>query len=231
MTITTSSDLFKLDSAPYVEDTLMSEEDYYMDNVDLKVPRTPLVTIDQGDIINVTLKQYEIQNEIFELPPRYIPEDMIGKGSYGMVISARDTKTNQRVAIKKCGKVFPSGSVEKLLEESRGIPQAKSTLLKQTLIPRRILREMKIMCHLNHPNIVNLKALIPPRSYTGFKDVYFITELMEADLRDFLVTGQKLSDRHVQYLMYQMLAAIAHVHSSNILHRDLKPEVSFYRTC
>jgi serine/threonine protein kinase len=47
---------------------------------------------------------------------------------------------------------------------------------------------------------------------------------MEADLRDFLVTDQKLSDRHVQYLMFQILSALAYVHSADILHRDIKPE-------
>jgi len=47
---------------------------------------------------------------------------------------------------------------------------------------------------------------------------------MEADLRDFLVTEQKLSERHVQYLMFQMLSAVCYMHSADILHRDLKPE-------
>jgi serine/threonine protein kinase len=224
MTLSPRQELSKLDSTKYVEETLKDDEG--LSTIDLKerLPRTPLVTVNERDIININLAHYEIQNEVFEIPPRYLIEDVIGKGAYGMVVSCKDTKTNQRVAIKKCGKVFPTGAAERILEESRDIPQSKMQLLRQTLIPKRILREMKIMCHLNHPNIVNMKALIPPRSYATFKDVYFVQDLMEADLRDFLVTGQKLSDKHVQYLMYQMLSAMSHVHSSNILHRDLKPE-------
>lgn len=221
MTDTAKTDLFKLDSTTCLDDSDLGE----LSPMNLKpiVPRTPMLTVDERDIINVQLASHQIQRELFEIPPRYLPEEVIGKGSYGMVISALDTKTGQRVAIKKCSKVFPIGHAERLLLEMRSLPLSRSHVTRQTLIPRRILREMKIMAHLNHPNIVNLKVLIPPRSYAEFKDVYFVTDLMEADLRDFLVTGQKLSDRHVQYLMYQMLSAISHVHSSNILHRDLKP--------
>ncbi|KAL0490292.1 mitogen-activated protein kinase [Acrasis kona] len=192
--------------------------------IELGKPKTPGLQMDDQQIINVKLNRYQIQKEVFEITERYVPEEVIGKGSYGMVISALDTKTNEKVAIKKCGKVFPVGVAELMLLESRNVKQTKTQLLKQTLIPKRILRELKIMCHLNHPNIISLKAIIPPQSYAEFKDVYVVTELMEADLRDFLVTGQKLSDRHVQYLMYQMLSAMSYIHSCNILHRDLKPE-------
>jgi serine/threonine protein kinase len=56
------------------------------------------------------------------------------------------------------------------------------------------------------------------------QDVYFITDLMEADLRDLILTQQKLSDRHVQFLMFQLVSALSYTHAANILHRDLKPE-------
>jgi serine/threonine protein kinase len=51
---------------------------------------------------------------------------------------------------------------------------------------------------------------------------------MEADLRDLLIQDHALSDRQVQYIMYQILLALAYIHSADVLHRDLKPEVSSY---
>jgi mitogen-activated protein kinase 1/3 len=42
---------------------------------------------------------------------------------------------------------------------------------------------------------------------------------MDADLRDFLVTGQQLSDKHVQYIMFQLLSGVAYMHSAGIVHR------------
>jgi mitogen-activated protein kinase 1/3 len=47
---------------------------------------------------------------------------------------------------------------------------------------------------------------------------------MEADLRDLLIQDHVLSDRQVQYIMYQILLAVAYIHSADVLHRDLKPE-------
>jgi mitogen-activated protein kinase 1/3 len=185
---------------------------------------SPQLTIDKQERIDVQLVPKIIQNETFFIQDRYIIQEVVGRGSYGMVVSGFDSNTQTTVAIKKCSKVFPTGQAEEILRQNSDQKMSKSALLRQTLIPKRILREMKILTHLNHPNIINLKAIVPPPSYSEFRDVYFITELMEADLRDFLVTEQKLSDRHVQYLMYQILSAVAYMHSANILHRDLKPE-------
>ncbi|KAL0487628.1 mitogen-activated protein kinase [Acrasis kona] len=187
--------------------------------------KSPTLSVDEQDqIINLDLVPKIIQNETFFIQERYNIQEVIGRGSYGMVVSCFDVNTQTTVAIKKCAKVFPTGKEEEMLMQNRNQKMSKNALLRQTLIPKRILREMKILTHLNHPNIINLKSIIPPPSYGEFRDVYFITELMEADLRDFLVTEQKLSNRHVQYLMFQILSAIAYMHSADILHRDLKPE-------
>jgi mitogen-activated protein kinase 1/3 len=91
---------------------------------------------------------------------------------------------------------------------------------------KRIVRELKILNHLNHPNIVTLRECILPQNYESFSDVYFVTDLMEADLRDILESNQELSELHVQYFMYQILLAVSYMHSADVLHRDLKPEVS-----
>ena len=44
---------------------------------------------------------------------------------------------------------------------------------------------------------------------------------METDLRQIIKSDQQLTDQHVQYFLYQILRAVKHMHSSNILHRDL----------
>ena len=59
---------------------------------------------------------------------RYILKEVIGKGSYGVVCSAVDTKTNEKVAIKKINNVFDHVSDA-----------------------TRILREIKLLRLLRHP--------------------------------------------------------------------------------
>lgn len=54
--------------------------------------------------------------------------------------------------------------------------------------------------------------------------VYMVTDLMQSDLSDVLQSSaHHLSERHTKYLMYQMLSALAYMHSQDIIHRDLKP--------
>ncbi len=86
------------------------------------------------------------------------------------------------------------------------------------------MRELKILIHLQHSNIVGLVDVVEPESYDQFGDVYFVTELMEADLRDILDSDQELSEEHIQYFMFQLLMGVNCMHSANVLHRDLKPE-------
>ena len=101
----------------------------------------------------------------------------------------------------------------------KNIPKAFDDLIDA----KRILREIRLMKHLHHPNLVNLVDLIRPISLKNFEDVYIVTDLMETDLHRVIHSNQNLSDDHVQFFLYQMLVALKYVHSAEVLHRDLKP--------
>ena len=51
------------------------------------------------------MKKLEISGINFDLPERYEPIKLIGKGTYGAVISAIDNLNKEKVAIKKLGKI------------------------------------------------------------------------------------------------------------------------------
>lgn len=114
-----------------------------------------------------------------------------------------------------------SGSVTTIAIDPSHIAFKGGSLTAQ----KRILRELRILMHLRgHPNLIHLHDIILPKSYELFGDVYYVTDLMDTDLKCVLGSPQELSDKHVQWLMYQLLLGVLYYQSANILHRDLKPE-------
>ncbi|XP_060172690.1 mitogen-activated protein kinase 9-like [Lycium barbarum] len=132
---------------------------------------------------------------------RYQVQEVIGKGSYGVVGSAVDTHTGEKVAIKKINDVFDHVSDA-----------------------TRILREIKLLRLLRHPDIVEIKHIMLPPSRREFKDIYVVFELMESDLHQVIKANNDLTHEHYQFFLYQLLRGLKYIHTANIFHRDLKPK-------
>ncbi|XP_017247931.1 mitogen-activated protein kinase 15 isoform X2 [Daucus carota subsp. sativus] len=132
---------------------------------------------------------------------RYRILEVIGKGSYGVVCSAIDTHTGEKVAIKKIYNIF-----EHLSDAAR------------------ILREIKLLRLLRHPDIVEIRHIMLPPSRKDFKDIYVVFELMESDLHQVIKANDDLTKEHYQFFLYQLLRALKYIHTANVYHRDLKPK-------
>lgn len=141
-----------------------------------------------------------IANEEFSLDPRYKPMKKLGSGAFGVVCAAMDEKTGKKVAIKKIRDVF------------HNLTDAK-----------RILREVKLLQHMDHPNIIKLNDIINPIKLEDFEHLYLVTEYMQSDLHRIIYSENVLTEEHMAYIMFQILCGLKYLHSANVMHRDLKP--------
>ncbi|KAI9203054.1 kinase-like domain-containing protein [Polychytrium aggregatum] len=137
-----------------------------------------------------------------EIKPRYIGNynilKTLGEGSFAKVKLAVHRLTNQQVAIKIMDK-------EKLPDEYS---------------LRNIHREAQIMRMLNHVNIIQLYEVMETR-----KELFLVLEYAQGgEVLDYIVAHGRLKEPEARKFVTQIISALEHCHSLNIVHRDLKAE-------
>ena len=165
----------------------------------IETPRSPDPTAETPRPVGGNFAKDTTFEKWADITDRYHLERILGSGSYGEVASAIDRKTGERTAVKRIHHLF---DVE--------------------MDTKRIVREIHLLRHLKHDNIVKLLDVITPRD-KDFNELYLVFEFVETDLHKLISTPQYLSIDHVKYLLYQLLCALKYMHSASVIHRDIKP--------
>ena len=147
---------------------------------------------------------YRINDEEFKVWEYYKPTKVIGFGAYGVVIEAIDTRNNKKIAIKK-----------------------NKNIMAHSMDRKRIYRELRLLQHFDHRNIIHLLDIIPPSSKErdNFNEIYVVMARLKGTLKNLIIQKTiKLQAYHRMFIIFQMLCALQYIHSAGVMHRDLTPE-------
>ncbi|MCJ1400013.1 Meiosis-specific serine/threonine-protein kinase mek1 [Xylographa trunciseda] len=153
----------------------------------------------------------------------------LGEGLHGKVYMAVNRQLGRQLACKivdlravrrheskkwQSSRTLRSGISQKLL------PVADVKLKMDEAVARQ-LREVEILKHLDHANIIRLEKV-----YQTKDTVYIFEELMTGgDLFSFLeYKGGAIDEAGAGVIVRQILEGLTYLHSQGIVHRDLKPE-------
>ena len=157
---------------------------------------------------------YNAKSELIKNP---IPEYFDGKIDAKDYIQKGDSLENYQ-KIKRIGK-GSYGSVFKVMNKNTNLIRAMKVMPKNFQKDNQeILREIEILKHLDHPNVMKIYEFLEDD-----KNYYLIQEFCDGGDLDTILNGKKIyCEFLVKFIMYQVFLAINYLHLNNIVHQDIK---------
>nr|CAD7256447.1 unnamed protein product [Timema shepardi] len=148
----------------------------------------------EGDTTGEPEERITDMSQLYQI----FPDEVLGSGQFGIVYGGVHRKSGRTVAIKVIDKLR--------------FPTKQEAQLKN---------EVAILQNLSHPGVVNLE-----RMFETSERIFVVMEKLKGDMLEMILSSERgrLSERITKFLITQILIALKHLHSKNIVHCDLKPE-------
>ena len=149
----------------------------------------------RGDDVSVSSPSLRVLNGELEVL------QVVGEGAYGVVMRCRDVASGETRAVKE----FKINADDPDVEEVR----------------RTSAREVSVLRALNHPNVVRHLG-----DFEWGEKLYVVMEYVPRTLLEMLddTEGAGLPKEDVRSYVHQLCVAVAFVHASGYVYRDIKPE-------
>ncbi|KAK1149240.1 Serine/threonine kinase [Aspergillus melleus] len=138
------------------------------------------------------------------------------------VCSSDEVNLNQFRLLRVVGK-GAFGKVRIVEKKDTGLTFALKYIRKEEVVRsesvRNIIRERRMLEHLNHAFLCNLRY-----SFQDIEYIYIVVDLMNGgDLR-FHISRKCFTEEAVRFWVAELGCALRYIHSQGIIHRDVKPD-------
>ena len=146
------------------------------------------------------------------VPSRYSYGDILGVGTFSVVKEVADRVTKQRLACK----IIP-------IERPGGDKNNAGTASRTDVVSTRaeVEMEIRLLRRLDHPNVMRLHDVFETDG-----QVHLMTEFLPGGELLAAVTDRgSFTEEDAREIFKQLMQALQHIHSMDVVHRDIKLEV------
>ncbi len=149
------------------------------------------------------------------LQGQFIIDSFLNAGGFGITYLARNS-LERRVVLKEC---YPSTMCCRSQAQVRARTRGQQT--EFDVVVRLFGEEARRLAKLDHPNIVGVHDVFEDNG-----TAYMALDYVEGrDLLDVIETEpMRLEPAAIRAMTQKLLEAVAHVHSHDVLHRDISPD-------
>ncbi len=183
------------------------------------------------------MQYFEIDEnkQIYELKSgTYKKITTLGEGAFGKVLLVQKVLSSNQNSPKEDSYYFALKVSKRFQKAKKGKKNEKEEVKNSNEIPQEInfveLRELTILkklCHSNHINVLHLVDYkLEPT------ETWILMEYLPTDLTHFFSLNKEnpdvMNEKFFKNIAYQIISGVNHLHSQQIIHRDIKLENILY---
>ena len=145
----------------------------------------------------------------------YVITSLLDEGGFGKTYIAEHISMERKVCIKE---FYVNGFCTRDIDQR---VYASSSELEKVVgeLKARFIKEASILATIDHPNVVRVHD-----AFGDYNTAYYVMEFIEGEtLSNILVKQGALSEKQALLYLNDLSSALAHIHSRNMLHLDIKP--------